>query len=163
MQYLDGLVTIASATVTRSYAATFGNGDSQLASLQKLWWDPINGAFVKGYKRELLMGTWSLTKHPCYPPLAQAILELCAEEEVRNRFFAHSLADTDDTALFMCTSHLVSLHRRRALKGRLEYVRLASFSFQFYAPDGTVQTVNLEPELTRSFFEKMKRVERETA
>lgn len=156
--------TLASNMATHTHEATFGAGrPSQLGSLHNLCWDSERQAFVRGDKGELIMGSWHRKVYPCSKALAAGVLFLCGQEAIQERFLRNVYAREDDAELFLCGEHLVSLQLAKAqsVAGTLRYRALASFAFQFYASDGTAQTVSLQHALCASFADTVRGIEYE--
>lgn len=153
----EELWTIASAVETKYRESSFGRGLSSSMHLHRLFWDPANEAFVRGDLYGFGTGnSWDWTSYPCSKELAEAILNLCATDEVQRRFLGSTYFEDEDNELYMCGNSVVSLQRHRAHHNKTGPFALAAFSFQFYAPDWTLQRVSLGGhELSQCFAQKI--------
>ena len=159
----DELWTIASVMETRYRDSSFGGRASSSSDIHNVCWDPSAEAFVRGDLHGFGCGnSWRWGSYPCRKELALAILTLCATEEVQKRFFKNSYSETEDREIYCCEDSLVSFKRSAAYRDGSRYILLASFSFQFYSPDGRVQTLGLGYELTQRFAERIKSFDTET-
>lgn len=153
----DNFWTIASASKTRYRESSFGGRASSSLDLYDLRWDPSAEAFVQGDLHGFGCGnSWNRKSFRCSKQLALEILMLCATEEVQKRFFQNSYSETPDSELYCCADSLVRFSRSAAHAERLRYILLASFSFQFYSPDVTIQTISLGYELSQSLASNLK-------
>lgn len=152
------LVRLASGYIVHRREASFGGGrSSESGSAHTFSWSPSDTAFVRADKGEVLMGSWIKKQYSCNSVLAADILALCADEVIQKRFLTNYYSSSDDSELYCCRDALVAFHLHKAIESQgMSYYRLASFSFQFYAPDGKGQHIHLSQQLCQSLVETLK-------
>ncbi len=89
-------------------------------------------------------------EYPCDPRVALGILRQCAYNNTRARFFGRLHVTEEDAEVFVIAGHMFSISLRMPYSSRGSF-SCAEATLQFYAPDGTLHSINLHNGMTRSF------------
>ena len=146
----DKLWILGSATLEKSYKASFDRGNSTLASRRSVAWSPEHEAFMTGFQGDMLT-SMSWEPHLCPESGAGAILQTCRAEY--ERFFASTQNTGTQQDIFwedeFCFGLVVDPVPPGAdIATRKHY---PGFQFSFYGPSWKLETVSMRGTLVLNF------------
>jgi hypothetical protein len=155
---------LADAIISRSYEASFGWGQSTLASLERFQWNPNNSSFQIGDKDDILFGSWHWKSYPCTTEIAATIIVFCATETV-NAIFNTLFYKKDTQELCATDDSLIGLELREERgSSRSKSFNRSALTISYYGSDNKLIHLYLSADLTQSFWSftrKIKGVEKE--